>query len=107
MVDITADDIIARVKAKQALHERLTAKTCGLWPHCGCCETLDKWAKDLSDEERIWPLDLLDWAETSVFINLACVSRYCPDPIVKRWAKQQLRDKFWLRQKSMGIYVEQ
>jgi len=74
---------------------------------CGCCETLEKWAKDLSDEERIWDMEMLEWCETSIFITLACVERYCPDPIVKAWAKQQLRDKWWDRQKAMGIHVEQ
>jgi len=52
-------------------------------------------------------MDSLEWAETSIFITLACVGRYCPDPIVKAWAKQQLKDKFWQRQNAMGIYVEQ
>jgi len=95
------------VRAEQIISKRLNAKYCELWPHCGCAETLDKWGKDLSDEKRLWPTDLLDWAETSIFINLACVARYCPDPVVKAWAKQQLQDQFWQRQKSMGIYVEQ
>jgi len=93
--------------AKRMLHERLNAKHCELWPACGCCETLEKWAKDLSDEERIWDMEMLEWCETSIFITLACVERYCPDPIVKAWAKQQLRDKWWDRQKAMGIHVEQ
>ena len=78
-----------------------------MWPACGCCETLEKWAKDLSDEERIWDMEMLEWCETSIFITRACVERYCPDPIVKAWAKQQLRDKWWDRQKAMGIHVEQ
>jgi hypothetical protein len=77
------------IKAEKALHERLNAKHCALWPHCGCCETLEKWGRDLSDEERTWDLEVLDWAETSIFITLACVGRYCPDPIVKSWARQQ------------------
>jgi hypothetical protein len=97
----------AIAKASKALHERLNAKHCALWPDCGCSETLEKWGRDLSNQERIWPMDLLEWAETSIFITLACVGRYCPDPMVKAWAKQQLKDKFWQRQKAMGIHVEQ
>ena len=95
------------VRAEQILSKRLNAKHCELWPECGCHETLEKWAHDFSDEQRIWPMDLLEWAETSIFITLACVGRYCPDPIVKAWAKQQLRDKWWDRQKAMGVHVEQ
>ena len=95
------------VRAEQIISKRLNAKHCELWPECSCYETLDKWAYDLSDEQRIWPINLLEWAETSIFITLACVARYCPDPTVKAWAKQQLKDQFWQRQKAMGIYVEQ
>jgi len=95
------------VRAEQIISKRLNAKYCELWPECGCYETLGKWAHDLGDEQRLWESDLLEWAETSIFITLACVGRYCPDPIVKAWAKQQLKDQFWQRQKSMGIHVEQ
>jgi hypothetical protein len=102
-----ADDIAARLQAKRVLHDRLNAKHCELRPDCGCCETLEKWGNDLSDDKRIWDVEVLDWAETSIFITLACVERYCPDPIVKGWARQQLKDRFWQRQKAMGIYVEQ
>jgi len=95
------------VRAEQIISKRLNVKHCELWPECSCYEILGKWAHDLGDEQRIWPIDLLEWAETSIFITLACVGRYCPDPIVKAWAKQQLKDQFWQRQKAMGIYVEQ
>lgn len=93
-------------KAIRIYRERVDAKYCRLWPDCGCYETLAKWGDDLSDEERIWPIDLLAWAETSIFITLACVARYCPDPAVKAYAKQQLRDRFWDRQKSLGVHME-
>ena len=93
-------------KAVRIYRERVNAKHCELWPDCGCYETLVKWGDDLSDEERIWPIDLLAWAETSIFITLACVARYCPDPAVKAYAKQQLKDRFWDRQKSMGVHME-
>jgi hypothetical protein len=104
---ITADYLAAKLKAQRALRERLNAKECELWPLCGCCETLGRWAQELSDEEKIWDLEVLSWAETNIFITLACVERYCPDPIVKAWAKQQLKDKWWDRQKDMGVHVEQ
>jgi hypothetical protein len=84
----------------------LNRKTCELWPCCGCYETLTKWGNDLSNEERIWPTDLLEWAETSIFITLACVAKYCPDPATKAYAQQQLRARFWDRQKAMGVHSE-
>jgi len=80
---------------------------CTLWPECACHETLEKWASDLSDEEKIWDMDVLAWAETSIFITLACISKYCPDPTMKIYAKHQLSKRFWDRQKSMGLPLEQ
>ena len=50
------------VRAEQIISKRLNAKHCELWPECSCYETLGKWAHDLSDEQRIWPIDLLEWA---------------------------------------------
>jgi len=70
----------ASERAARMLQKRLNQRHCELWPECGCHETLAKWANDLSDEEKIWPMDLFEWAETSIFITLACVARYCPDP---------------------------
>jgi|SRR6516162_3483690 hypothetical protein len=93
-------------KAIQIYRERVNAKHCELWPDCGCHETLAKWGNDLSDEERTWPMDVLAWAETSIFITLACVARYCPDKGIKAWAKQQLSDRWWDRQKSIGIHIK-
>src|SRR6516164_8716357 len=54
-------DGTSEARPEQILSKRLNAKYCELWPHCGCAETLDKWCKDLSDEKRLWPTDLLDW----------------------------------------------
>jgi hypothetical protein len=96
----------ASERAARMLQKRLNQRHCELWPECGCHETLAKWANDLSDEEKIWPMDLFEWAETSIFITLACVARYCPDPATKLYAKEQLQKGFWDRQKSMGIHVE-
>lgn len=93
-------------QAARILSERLNAKHCELWPDCGCYETLAKWGQDLSDEEKVWDTEVLSWAETNIFITLACIARYCPDPKMKAYAKQQLRNRFWDRQKSMGIHME-
>jgi hypothetical protein len=93
-------------KAARMLQQRLT-EGCTIWPHCGCHETLAKYASELSEEEKIWDTEVLAWAETSIFITLACIGRYCPDLAMKLYAKQQLTKGFWDRQKSMGIHVEQ
>jgi hypothetical protein len=94
---------IARHKAEQILRERLQSKTCGLWPYCDCHETLEKWAYDLSDEQRIWPMDLLEWGETTIFISLCCIAKYCPDKAIKVYAKRQLQDEFWDHQKALSV----
>jgi hypothetical protein len=59
-------------------------KTCQLWPCCGCHETLERWATDLIDEEKIWELDVLEAGEVMVFISLCCVARHCPDRATKK-----------------------
>jgi hypothetical protein len=92
----------ASEKAAQMLRERFAGEVCQLWPRCGCHETLRRWLYDLNDAERVWPRDVLEWAETSIFISLACVARHCPDPVVKAYAAGQLRDKFWDHQRAMG-----
>lgn len=93
-------------KAARAMQE-FRAHGCQLLPRCACHETLAKYASELSDEEKIWPMDVLEWAETSIFITLACVSKYCPDLAMKIYAKGQLANRFWDRQKSMGLPMEQ
>jgi hypothetical protein len=90
-------------KAAQIFREMLAGEVCQLWPRCGCHETLSRWLYDLNDDERVWPRDVLEWAETTIFISLACTARHCPDPVVKAYAVEQLRDKFWDRQKAMGM----
>jgi hypothetical protein len=65
---------------------------------------LAQWKKNIvDDEETIWSLEQLDWAETAIFITLACMERHCPDPSMRAYAKGQLQDQFWNRQKSMSI----
>ena len=51
----------------EMLQEILVGKVCQLWPDCSCHETLRRWMYDLNDEERIWPEDVLEWAETIIF----------------------------------------
>jgi hypothetical protein len=84
----------------------LERKTCELWPGCACYETLKRWAYNL-DDEQVWPHEVLECAETLIFISLACIERHCPDRVVKAYAGEQLQKRFWDRQKTMGIYVEQ
>ena len=77
---------------------------CSLWPNCGCYETLAQWKKNIvDDQETIWRPDQLEWAETSIFISLACMERHCPDRAMRVYARGQLKDRFWDRQWSMSI----
>jgi hypothetical protein len=89
-------------RGARMLQEVLKDQVCQLWPSCGCHQTLKRWLYDLNDEDRIWPKDVLEWAETSIFISLACVAHHCPDPVVKAYAVEQLWDDFWDEQRAMG-----
>ena len=88
---------------KPNISEILNRKQCDLWPECGCHETLAQWAHDLRDEKRIWPMELLEWGETTIFISLACVAKFCPDRAMKAYAKRQLHDEFWDYQKALSV----
>jgi hypothetical protein len=88
---------------KPNISEILNRKQCDLWPECGCHETLAQWAHDLSEEKRIWPIELLEWSETTIFISLACVAKFCPDRAMKAYAKRQLQDEFWDHQKALSV----
>ena len=98
---------LTRIEKAARAHQEFQRRGCTLWPLCSCHDTLAKWRDDLSDEEKIWQMDALAWAETSIFITLACVSKYCPDPAMKLYAKHQLSKRFWNRQKAMGLPMEQ
>jgi len=91
-------------KAKQILEERLRGGVCNLWPYCGCHETLEQWAENLSDGERIFPMEQLDWAQTTIFISLCCMAKYCPDLGMRVYAMGQLQDKFWDEQKMLSVH---
>jgi len=90
-------------KAAQIANARLNAKSCGLWPACGCYETLAKWAIDLSDEERTFDLEVLEAGEVNIFISLCCVAKYCPDQQTKIYARRQLLKPFWNTQKELSV----
>jgi len=91
---------------REIAERMLKSKTCLLWPRCGCHETLKRWIYNLNDIDRVWAMEVLECAESLIFISLACVSHHCPDRVVKAYARGQLRDKFWDRQKAMGVHVE-
>jgi hypothetical protein len=95
-------DIAAKLEAERVMRERINARACP-WPDCGCCGVLERWALKLMDEEKTFPMNVLDWAECEIFIVLACVGKRCSDPIVKSWAKAQLEDVFWLEQKVLSV----
>ena len=79
-------------------------KVCSVWPECGCYETLALWKKNIvDDQESIWRPDELDWAETTIFISLACMAKHCPDPRMRVFAKRHLEKPFWDRQWSLSI----
>lgn len=77
---------------------------CELWPNCGCYETLALWKRNIvDDQESLWRKDELEWAESAIFISLACMVKHCPDKGIRAYAKRQLQDRFWDRQWSMSI----
>ena len=87
--------------------QRKRERGCELWPSCSCNSTLAKYADELSDQEKIWDMSVLQWAETSIYITLSCVAQYCPDLAMKRYAWQQLQKSFWDRQRALDVHVEQ
>jgi hypothetical protein len=93
-------------QALQMLREMQRTKTCSIWPSCSCSKTLRRWIYNLNDEERVWPMDVLECAESLIFISLECVSHHCPDEVVRAYAVEQLQNKWWDKQKAMSIHVE-
>jgi hypothetical protein len=89
-------------RAKQILKERLEGGACN-WPLCSCYSALAEWSEKLSDEERVFPMEMLEWGETSVFISLCCMQAHCCDLEQRIYAAGQLLDPFWERQKAMSI----
>jgi hypothetical protein len=68
--------------------------------------TLLLWAANLQDEGMTFKPGDLEWAQTTIFLSLACMTKRCPDRRMKAYAKEQLRDQFWLKQKANGIWAE-
>jgi len=84
----------------------MNKKVCNLWPSCSCYSTLELWARELQDGERektIYKFEQLEWAETTIFLSLACIGKFCPDIAMKMYARRQLEDTFWSRQKALSV----
>jgi hypothetical protein len=85
-------------------YDVFTTKRCGLFPECTCYYTVARWAGNLldDDEGEEFTLEELKVANDMIFYSLACLSRHCPHPKMKRWAKAQLRDRWWDELKRIG-----
>jgi hypothetical protein len=85
----------------------LREKQCSRWPECDCYATLLLWAANFHDEGMTFEPAELEWAETAIFMSLACIMKRCPDREMKAYARDQLRDSYWDRQKADGIWCDQ
>ena len=81
------------------LNKILNAKKCNLWPECACNKTLAHWQRQLLTNSYPWTFESLSWADTSIFITLACVAERCPSRKVKTYAQMQLLNPWWDRQR--------
>jgi len=45
----------------------------------------------------------LEWAETTIFLSLTCIAKFCPDIAMKQYARRQLEDTFWSKQKALSV----
>jgi hypothetical protein len=72
--------------------ELLKEDECSLWPDCACHDNLIKWQEALTDEDRTFSPEQIEWAEEVLFATVACVSAHCPDPKVKAYSAIQLRN---------------
>jgi hypothetical protein len=91
---------------KEEALRMLRAKQCRRWPECDCYATLLLWAANLQDEGTTWEPEELEWAQTTIFLSLACMTKRCPDERMKAYAREQLKDRYWDRQKGLGIWAE-
>jgi hypothetical protein len=92
---------------KAELFRMLLNRECRRWPDCHCHATLLLWAANLQDEGQTFEPGELEWAETAIFMSLACIMKRCPDREMKAYARSQLRDSYWDRQKADGIWCDQ
>jgi hypothetical protein len=67
----------------------LNSRDCLLWPDCGCFNNLAHWQEALQDEDRIFSLEQLEYAEELLFYTCACVAAHCPDPKIKAYGARQ------------------
>ena len=67
---------------------------------CSCRTFLMEWANRLSDEETVWSLEDLDGIDDMVFANLCCVVCRCTDREFRDFARSQLQDAHWDRQRE-------
>jgi hypothetical protein len=67
---------------------------------CGCRSFLMEWASRLSDDETVWSLEDIVGINEMIFANLCCVACRCTDEEFRGYAKEQLNDPHWNRQKQ-------
>ena len=67
---------------------------------CGCDRKLACLAETLSDESATWSPEELQAMEEVVFCALSCLERHSPNAVARMWARAQLTDDFWRKQKA-------
>ncbi len=85
--------------------EFLNSPTCTLWPECSCHDNLLKWQAALLDEDRTFNSEQLEWAEEVLFYTMACVSRHCPEPKIKKFGERQFA-RLTARRERIALKVE-
>jgi hypothetical protein len=66
---------------------------------CGCRAFLVEWAQRLADETIVWPMEDLRGVEDMIYANLCCVVGRCTDAEFRAYARNQLSDRWWNKQK--------
>ena len=79
--------------------EKLLTARCELWPDCLCKQRLVHWQDKLA-EDRVWDIETLSGAETSVYCALSCVAGRCPSRKYRAYAQVQLLNPWWDRQRQ-------
>lgn len=72
------------------LEKNLHSPSCLLWPDCGCHDNLVHWQQALGDDDRVFTMEQIEWAEEVIFYTCACVAHHCPDREVKAYCARQL-----------------
>jgi len=94
------------MKAALMLEDLRKQKECSLYPDCACHQTLVRFQEKLPDAGIVWTTDELSGIETVIFCSLECLSRYCPDPVVKAYAQRQLSNPWWDAQRRIEELTE-